>query len=58
MARRLSRRQAWWNRERGVEVCRKICDRGYILQKGRIQVEGTMDRICGDEQVVREFPAV
>ena len=54
-------------KERGVTVfladqnlrfCRKVCDRGYILEKGRVQLQGTMDEICRDEQVVRKYLAV
>jgi branched-chain amino acid transport system ATP-binding protein len=44
--------------DQNLRFCRKVCDRGYILEKGRVQVEGTMDRICGDEQVVRKYLAV
>jgi ABC-type branched-subunit amino acid transport system ATPase component len=35
-----------------------VCDRGYILEKGRVQLAGTMDEICRDEQVVKKYLAV
>jgi branched-chain amino acid transport system ATP-binding protein len=44
--------------DQNLRFCRKVCDRGYILEKGRVQLEGTMDEICRDEEIVRKHLAV
>jgi len=44
--------------DQNLRFCRKVCDRGYVLEKGRVQLAGTMDEICRDEQVVRKYLAV
>jgi branched-chain amino acid transport system ATP-binding protein len=44
--------------DQNLRFCRKVCDRGYILEKGQVQVAGTMEEICADEQVVRKYLAV
>jgi len=44
--------------DQNLRFCRKVCDRGYILEKGRIAFEGTMDEICADERILRKYLAV
>jgi branched-chain amino acid transport system ATP-binding protein len=44
--------------DQNLRFCRSVCDRGYVLEKGRIQLEGAMDDISGDEGAVRKFLAV
>ncbi len=44
--------------DQNLRFCRKVCDRGYILEKGRVEFTGTMDEIGRDEQVVRKYLAV
>jgi branched-chain amino acid transport system ATP-binding protein len=44
--------------DQNLRFCRRVCDRGYVLEKGRVQLAGTMDEICADEQVVRKYLAV
>ena len=44
--------------DQNLRFCRRVCDRGYVLEKGRVQLEGSMEDICRDEQAVRKFLAV
>jgi branched-chain amino acid transport system ATP-binding protein len=44
--------------DQNLRFCKKVCDRGYILEKGRVTLQGTMDEICRDEQVVKKYLAV
>jgi branched-chain amino acid transport system ATP-binding protein len=44
--------------DQNLRFCRKVCDRGYVLEKGRVQTEGSMEDICRDEQTVRKYLAV
>ncbi len=44
--------------DQNLRFCKKVCDRGYILEKGRVELDGTMDQICRDEKVVRKYLAV
>jgi branched-chain amino acid transport system ATP-binding protein len=44
--------------DQNLRFCRKVCGRGYVLEKGRVQVGGAMDRISGDEETVRKYLAV
>lgn len=44
--------------DQNLRFCRRVCERGYVLEKGRVQLEGPMDDICRDEQTVRKFLAV
>ena len=44
--------------DQNLRFCRAVCDRGYVLEKGRVQLEGAMADIAGDEQAVRKFLAV
>jgi branched-chain amino acid transport system ATP-binding protein len=44
--------------DQNLRFCRKVCDRGYVLEKGRIAFEGTMEEICGDDRILRKYLAV
>ena len=44
--------------DQNLRFCRKVCGRGYVLEKGRVQVGGTMERIYADEETVRKYLAV
>jgi ABC-type branched-subunit amino acid transport system ATPase component len=35
-----------------------VCDRGYILEKGRVQHAGAIEEISRDEQIVQKYLAV
>jgi len=44
--------------DQNVKFCRRVAARGYILEKGLIQFEGTMTAIWEDEEIVRKYLAV
>ena len=44
--------------DQNLRFCRRVCDRGYILEKGRIQHEGAIEEISRDEEIVRKYLAV
>jgi branched-chain amino acid transport system ATP-binding protein len=44
--------------DQNLRFCRKVCDRGYVLEKGRIAFEGTMEEICGDDRILRKYLAI
>ncbi len=41
-----------------LRFCQRVCDRGYILEKGRVEVAGTMEAIWKDEETVRKYLVV
>jgi branched-chain amino acid transport system ATP-binding protein len=41
-----------------LRFCQKVCDRGYILEKGRVELSGTMEQIWKDEAAVDKYLAV
>jgi branched-chain amino acid transport system ATP-binding protein len=41
--------------DQNLKFCRQICDRGYIIEKGCIVHEGTMDAIWGDDEVIKKY---
>ncbi len=41
-----------------LRFCQKVCDRGYILEKGRVELAGTMEEIWRDEEAVKKYLAV
>jgi branched-chain amino acid transport system ATP-binding protein len=41
--------------DQNLKFCRQICDRGYIIEKGCIVHEGTMDAIWGNEEVIKKY---
>ena len=44
--------------DQNVKFCRKVADRGYILEKGLIQFEGTMAAIWENEAILSKYLAV
>jgi branched-chain amino acid transport system ATP-binding protein len=44
--------------DQNVKFCRRVADRGYILEKGLIQFEGTMQAIWENEDIIRKYLAV
>jgi branched-chain amino acid transport system ATP-binding protein len=44
--------------DQNLRFCRQVCDRGYILEKGRIEVGAGMEEICEDEGIVRKYLAL
>jgi branched-chain amino acid transport system ATP-binding protein len=44
--------------DQNVKFCRNVADRGYILEKGLIQFEGTLAAIWENEAVLRKYLAV
>ena len=44
--------------DQNVKFCRKVADRGYILEKGLIQFEGTMQAIWENEAILNKYLAV
>jgi branched-chain amino acid transport system ATP-binding protein len=41
--------------DQNLKFCRKVSDRGYILEKGRIVHQGTMEANWGDEELIRRY---
>jgi branched-chain amino acid transport system ATP-binding protein len=41
-----------------LRFCQRVCDRGYILEKGRVELGGTMEAIWRDEATVRKYLVV
>ncbi|MEJ2717457.1 MAG: ABC transporter ATP-binding protein [Deltaproteobacteria bacterium] len=41
-----------------LKFCRQVCDRGYIVEKGRIVHAGSMESIWATEEVVKKYLAV
>jgi branched-chain amino acid transport system ATP-binding protein len=44
--------------DQNLRFCRKVCDRGYILEKGQVRYSGTMDQIWGNDEVVGKYLVV
>jgi branched-chain amino acid transport system ATP-binding protein len=44
--------------DQNLRFCRKTCDRAYILEKGRVQLQGRMDDVSRDEELVKKYLAV
>lgn len=44
--------------DQNLKFCRRVGDRGYILEKGRIAHQGSLEEIWGDEAVIRKYLAV
>jgi len=44
--------------DQNIRFCRRIADRGYILEKGVIRYEDEMDRIWQNEEIVKRYLAV
>ena len=44
--------------DQNLKFCIAVCDRGYIIEKGTIVHEGSMEKIWCDEKVVERYLAV
>jgi branched-chain amino acid transport system ATP-binding protein len=44
--------------DQNLKFCRRVCQRGYILEKGRMVHAGTMESILADENVIRKYLAL
>ena len=44
--------------DQNLKFCRKTSDRGYILEKGMIQYQGSMEEIWQDEEIVKKYLVV
>ncbi len=44
--------------DQNVKFCRKVADRGYILEKGLIQFEGSLQSIWENEAILSKYLAV
>jgi branched-chain amino acid transport system ATP-binding protein len=41
--------------DQNLKFCRRVSDRGYIIEKGRIVHQGSMDEIWDDEEVIKRY---
>ena len=41
--------------DQNLKFCRRVCERGYIIEKGRIVHEDTMEGIWGDEEIIQKY---
>jgi len=44
--------------DQNLKFCRKTSDRGYILEKGKIQYQGIMEEIWQNEEIVKKYLVV
>ncbi len=44
--------------DQNLKFCRRVAQRGYILEKGLIHYEGSIENIWQNEEIVRKFLAV
>ena len=44
--------------DQNLKFCRKVCHRGYIIEKGMIQYEGRMEEIWNNEEIIRKYLVV
>lgn len=44
--------------DQNLKFCRTVCGRGYILEKGAVRFEGTMEAIWSNEEVIRKYLVV
>ncbi len=41
--------------DQNIKFCRRVCDRGYIIERGCIVHEGTMEAIWSNEEVIKKY---
>jgi branched-chain amino acid transport system ATP-binding protein len=41
--------------DQNLKFCRRVCTRGYILEKGVVRHEGEMESIWNDEEIIRKY---
>jgi branched-chain amino acid transport system ATP-binding protein len=44
--------------DQNLKFCRRVCNRGYIVEKGCIVHQGSMDEIWQNEEVVKKYLAL
>jgi branched-chain amino acid transport system ATP-binding protein len=44
--------------DQNLKFARRVADRGYILEKGRVRYTGRLDELWADQEVVRKYLAV
>lgn len=44
--------------DQNLKFCRKVCRRGYILEKGRVAYEAAIEEIWKNEEVIRKYLVV
>jgi branched-chain amino acid transport system ATP-binding protein len=44
--------------DQNIKFCRKVAGRGYIMEKGLIQHQGTLEEIWQNEEIVRKYLAI
>ena len=44
--------------DQNLKFCRKVCSRGYILEKGGVRYEGEMEAIWNNEEIIRKYLVV
>lgn len=44
--------------DQNLKFCRKVCGRGYIIEKGAVRFGGGMEEIWGNEEVIRKYLVV
>ncbi len=41
--------------DQNLKFCRRVCERGYIIEKGCIVHEGTMEAIWDNEEIIQKY---
>ncbi|MBK5102571.1 MAG: ATP-binding cassette domain-containing protein, partial [Desulfobacteraceae bacterium] len=41
--------------DQNLKFCRQVCERGYIIERGCIVHEGTMEAIWDNEEVIKKY---
>ena len=44
--------------DQNLKFCRRVCGRGYILEKGTVRFEGEVETIWNSEEIIRKYLAV
>jgi branched-chain amino acid transport system ATP-binding protein len=44
--------------DQSVRFCRSVADRAYVVEKGVVVAEGSMEAICQDQGLVARYLAV
>jgi branched-chain amino acid transport system ATP-binding protein len=44
--------------DQNLHFCRRVCGRGYVLEKGRVRFAGSMEEIAASEEVVGRYLVV
>jgi branched-chain amino acid transport system ATP-binding protein len=44
--------------DQNLRFCKRVADKGYILEKGLIQYQGTMSEIWQNQEVVSKYLVV